>query len=88
MGRSDAQSLRQAVERVLDRLRPALVADGGDVELVQVDGDGTVQVALLGSCATCPAQLATLRYGLEARLREEIPQVEAVVPVRLQSSHS
>jgi Fe-S cluster biogenesis protein NfuA len=71
------------VERVLDRLRPALVADGGDVELVQVDEDGTVQVTLLGTCARCPAQLATLRYGLEARLRSEIPEVVAVVPVRL-----
>ena len=76
------------MERVLDRLRPALVADGGDVELVQVDEDGTVQVSLLGACATCPAQLATLRYGLEARLREEVPRVEAVVPVRLQPSRS
>ncbi len=83
MGRASQQPLRSAVEQVLDRLRPALVADGGDVELVQVDDDGTVQVTLLGACARCPAQLATLRYGLEARLRQEVPGVVAVVPVHV-----
>ena len=81
--RRNTPSLRHAVERVLDRLRPALVADGGDVELVAVDADGTVQVTFLGACARCPAQLATLRHGLEARLTREIPEVVAVVPVRL-----
>lgn len=80
--RSGRHPLWDTVERALDRLRPGLVADGGDVELVQVEGDGTVQVALLGACARCPAQFATLRYGLEAALQREIPEVAAVVPVR------
>lgn len=71
--------LRDRVEVVLDRLRPALVADGGNVELVEVADDGTVSVVLQGTCATCPAQSATLRYGLEAGLRSEIPEVSAVI---------
>jgi Fe-S cluster biogenesis protein NfuA len=73
--------LHRRVEHVLDRLRPALIADGGNVELVEVNEDGTVHVALQGACATCPAQAATLRYGIEAQLREAIPEVAAVISV-------
>jgi Fe-S cluster biogenesis protein NfuA len=69
------------VELALDRLRPALVADGGDVELVGIDDDGTVRVALLGACANCPAQLATVRVGLEESLTKGVPGVTAVVAV-------
>ncbi len=71
--------LRDRVEGVLDRLRPALVADGGNVELVEVSDDGTVSLLLQGACATCPAQAVTLRDGLEAGLRGEIPEITAVV---------
>lgn len=73
--------LHGEVEIVLDRLRPALVADGGNVELVGVEDDGTVRVALQGACATCPAQHATLRIGLEDPIRRAIPAVTAVIPV-------
>jgi len=69
------------VEAVLDRLRPALVADGGNVELVGVDDDGTVRIALGGACASCPAQLATLRLALEPALRAALPVLTAVVAV-------
>jgi Fe-S cluster biogenesis protein NfuA len=67
------------VEAELDRLRPALVADGGNVELVDVDEEGTVRLVLQGECATCPAQFATLRVGLEEPLRSAVPGVTAVV---------
>ncbi len=73
--------LRRAVEEHLDRLRPALIADGGNVELVAVDADGTVQIALQGQCTTCPAQQATVQIGLEEPLRATIPGVKAVVVV-------
>lgn len=73
--------LHRRVERVLDELRPALLADGGNVELIEVSDDGTVHVALQGACATCPAQAATLRYGIEAQLRDAIPEVAGVVSV-------
>lgn len=71
--------LRERVEGVLDRLRPALMADGGNVELADVAHDGTVSVVLQGACATCPAQATTLRFGLEEELRSEIPEVTAVI---------
>lgn len=72
---------RARVEAWLDRLRPALVADGGNVELVGVDADGTVRIELQGACATCPAQLATLRVGIEEPLKRALPGIEAVVVV-------
>jgi Fe-S cluster biogenesis protein NfuA len=73
--------LREAVEAVLDRLRPALLADGGNVELLGVEVDGTVRVALQGACAACPAQLATVRIGLEEPLRRDVPGVRSLVVV-------
>lgn len=74
-------SLFDAVETVIDQLRPALIADGGNVELVAVDEDGTVRVTLQGQCATCPAQYATLHVGLEEPLRQAVPGVSALVAV-------
>ena len=74
-------SLREAIEGHLDKLRPALIADGGNVELVGVDDDGAVRVILLGRCATCPAQLATLAFGLEEPLRAAIPEVTGLIAI-------
>jgi Fe-S cluster biogenesis protein NfuA len=73
--------LRKQVEAALDRLRPALVADGGNVELVAVLDDGTVRLTFSGACVTCPSQLATLRLALEPALRAQIPDITAVVTV-------
>jgi Fe-S cluster biogenesis protein NfuA len=75
-----ARRLRVQVEDVLDRLRPGLVADGGNIELVGVDEGGEVSVLLQGACARCPARLATLRLVVEPALRREIPAVTQVVP--------
>ncbi|CAG0974990.1 hypothetical protein BURK2_01519 [Burkholderiales bacterium] len=72
---------RARVEAALDRLRPALVADGGGVELVAVGDDGTVRVELVGACTSCPARLATLRLAIEPALRSEVEGVTAVVAV-------
>jgi Fe-S cluster biogenesis protein NfuA len=79
--------LRTQVEGVLDRIRPGLVLDGGNVELVGVDEDGAVSVLFQGACAHCPAQLATLRFAIEAALRREIPAVTEVVPVEPRGGH-
>jgi Fe-S cluster biogenesis protein NfuA len=76
-----AQRLRAQVESVVDRLRPGLLVDGGNVELVGVDANGAVSVLFQGACARCPSQLATLRFVIEATLRREIPAVTQVVPV-------
>ncbi len=73
--------MREAIENWLDRIRPGLVADGGNVELRQVDEDGTVRVELQGACRSCPAQLATLRIGIEEPLCKAVPGVTSVVAV-------
>ncbi|RIL00004.1 MAG: hypothetical protein DCC71_19475 [Proteobacteria bacterium] len=76
-----ARRLRMQVEDVIDRLRPGLIADGGNVEVVGVDAAGVVSVLFQGACVRCPAQLATLRFVLEATLCKEIPAISQVVPV-------
>lgn len=73
--------MREKVEAVLERVRPMLKADGGDVELVDVTDDGVVKVKLTGACGGCPMATLTLKQGIEAALREEIPEVTEVVQV-------
>ena len=70
---------RSAVEAILDRLRPGLIADGGNVELLDVADDGVVRVVFQGQCTSCPAQAATLRVAIEEPLRKEVPGISAVV---------
>jgi Fe-S cluster biogenesis protein NfuA len=81
MARPDASEFRRKVELALDRLRPALLQDGGNLELLDVAEDGTVRIELQGACVECPAQTATLRYALEPALRREVPGVLAIVSV-------
>jgi len=70
--------MKEKVERALVRIRPALQADGGDVELVDVN-DGVVKVKLTGACGGCPMATMTLRNGIERVLKEEVPEVKEVV---------
>lgn len=70
--------MRQRVEESLARIRPALQADGGDVELVDVK-DGIVIVRLSGACGGCPMATLTLRDGIERILKEQVPEVKEVV---------
>lgn len=72
--------MREKVEEVLNRVRPTLQADGGDVELIDVTEDGVVKVRLKGACGSCPMAQMTLRAGIERVLREEIPDIKAVEP--------
>jgi Fe-S cluster biogenesis protein NfuA len=72
--------VKPEVEKVLDSIRPYLQADGGDVELVAVDG-GVVKVRLLGACGGCPMATMTLKGGIEAALKERIPAVLRVESV-------
>jgi len=72
--------MKEEVERVLERVRPALKADGGDVELVEVD-EGVVRLRLTGACGGCPMASLTLKNGIEAALKEEIPSVLRVESV-------
>lgn len=68
------------VEKVLDELRPYLMADGGNVELVELDGP-IVRLRLQGACGSCPSSTMTLRMGIERRLREYIPEIAEVEQV-------
>ncbi|MEM9543512.1 MAG: NifU family protein [Cyanobacteria bacterium P01_E01_bin.42] len=68
------------VETVLDEMRPYLMADGGNVELVDIDGP-IVKLRLQGACGSCPSSLMTLKMGIERRLREKIPEVVEVEQV-------
>ena len=74
-------TVRDKVQGVLDLIRPAVQADGGDVELVQVGDDGTVQIRFHGACHGCPSSTMTLQMGIERNLREKVPEVTQVVPV-------
>jgi Fe-S cluster biogenesis protein NfuA len=73
--------LKQRVEDALDLIRPALQADGGDVELVDVSDDGVVKVQLVGACRGCPMSQLTLANGVERVLKEQVPEVQRVEPV-------
>ena len=75
-------TVREKVQGVLDLIRPSVQADGGDVELVQVGDDGTVQIRFHGACHGCPSSTMTLQDGIARNLREKIPEVTAVVPVQ------
>lgn len=68
------------VETVLDELRPYLMADGGNVEIVELDGP-IVRVRLQGACGSCPSSTMTLKMGIERRLRERIPEIAEVESV-------
>ena len=70
--------MKEKVEAALDRIRPALQADGGDVEFVEVN-EGVVKVRLTGACGGGPMATMTLRNGIERILREEVPEVKEVV---------
>jgi len=74
-------SMKEKVEEVLGMVRPMLLRDGGDVELVGVDDDGTVSVKLKGACDGCAMASLTLKMGIEKILKEEIPEVKEVVAV-------
>ena len=70
--------MREKVEAVLEKIRPSLVADGGNVELVDVS-DGVVKVKLTGACMGCPMSTITLKMGIEQILKQEIPEVKEVI---------
>jgi Fe-S cluster biogenesis protein NfuA len=68
------------VETILDEMRPYLISDGGNVELVEIDGP-IVKLRLQGACGSCPSSTMTLRMGIERRLRDAIPEIEEIEQV-------
>lgn len=72
--------MNDKVEEVLNKIRPQLIMDGGNVELVEVN-DGTVKVRLTGACNGCPMAAMTLKMGIEKILKQEIPEIKEVVAI-------
>ena len=70
--------MKEKVEAALNKIRPFLQADGGDVELVEVTEDGVVKVRLTGACGGCPMSQMTLKHGVEKALKKDIPEITAV----------
>lgn len=73
--------LKDQIEDALNKVRPSLQADGGDVEFVDVDEDGVVKVRLIGACGGCPMSQMTLKMGIEKILKQNVPQINSVEAV-------
>jgi len=71
--------MKEKVEAALNKIRPALQADGGDVELIDVTSDGVVKIRLTGACRGCPLSEMTLKVGIEKTIKQEVPEVKKVV---------
>ena len=74
-------TLKEKVENALQKIRPSLQADGGDVEFVDMDDEGVVKVKLLGACGGCPLSQMTLKMGIEKILKQNVPEVNRVESV-------
>jgi Fe-S cluster biogenesis protein NfuA len=79
--REDFDMLKDQIEDALNKVRPSLQADGGDVEFVDVDEEGVVRVRLTGACGGCPMSQMTLKMGIEKILKQNVPQINSVVAV-------
>jgi Fe-S cluster biogenesis protein NfuA len=81
-GCGSEKSFQDQVEEVIQSIRPMLQNDGGDIELVNIDEDKTVNVRLQGACKGCPGAAMTLKMGVERLLKERVPEVKEVVAVQ------
>ena len=73
--------MREEVEKALEKIRPMLMADGGNVDLVEVSDDGVVKLKLTGTCGCCPMSQMTLKMGIEKILKQEVPEVKEVIAI-------
>ena len=79
----DKKAIEVKVLQSMEQLRPFLLADGGDMELVEIQDDATVIVRLLGSCKTCSMSMMTLKAGLEEAVKKVAPEVKAVIAINV-----
>ena len=77
----DKKALISRIELALDAIRPFLIKDGGNIEVVGITADMVVQVRLLGSCETCPMSFSTMKAGVEESIKNAIPEIQAVIAV-------
>jgi Fe-S cluster biogenesis protein NfuA len=76
---SDNKNIRERVIKALDRVRPYLQSDGGDIELLEITEDLSVKVKLTGACHGCPYSLITLKAGVEQAIMKEVPEIKGVI---------
>jgi Fe-S cluster biogenesis protein NfuA len=79
MDQTKRQDLEKRVNETIDMVRPYLVADGGDIQFVELTDDMVVKVQLLGACGSCPYSLQTLKNGVEQAVKKQIPEIKEVV---------
>ncbi|MFA5144681.1 MAG: NifU family protein [Candidatus Omnitrophota bacterium] len=73
--------MREKVEQALNKVRPMLAADGGNVDLVDVSKEGVVKLKLTGTCGCCPMSQMTLKMGIEKILKQEVPEIKEVIAI-------
>ena len=73
------ENLMTRVSKALDKVRPYLQSDGGDIELIEITGDMTVKVKLTGACHGCPYSMQTLKAGVEQAIKKEVPEIREVI---------
>jgi Fe-S cluster biogenesis protein NfuA len=76
---SETKSIKERVKKALDRVRPYLQSDGGDIELIEVTDDLSVKVKLTGACHGCPYSMQTLKAGVEQAIMKEVPEIKRVI---------
>lgn len=78
---AESNGVRERVEAALERIRPAVQMDGGDVQLVDVSDEGVVTVQMMGACGGCPMSMLTLKAGIERIVKSQVPEVTDIVAV-------
>ncbi len=73
--------MKEKVQKALEKVRPMLMADGGNVDLVDVSDDGVVKLKLTGSCGCCPMSQMTLKMGIERILKQEVPEIKEIISI-------
>jgi Fe-S cluster biogenesis protein NfuA len=76
---SETKSIKERVKKALDRVRPYLQSDGGDIELIEITDDLSVKVKLTGACHGCPYSMQTLKAGVEQAIMKEVPEIKRVI---------
>lgn len=75
------EAIKERVEKALDKIRPYLVSDGGDIALVEITDDMVVKVELQGACHGCPFSMQTMKTGVEMAIRNEVPEIKEVIDI-------
>jgi Fe-S cluster biogenesis protein NfuA len=77
------EAIRERVEKALEKIRPYLVADGGDIAIIDITEDMVLKVEMKGACHGCPFSMQTLKAGVEMAVRNEVPEIKQVVDIHM-----